>query len=194
LALSDGDDKLVKRAKKGDSRAFDLLVLKYQGRVAQLVSHYVNNAAEVEDVTQEAFIKAYRALPKFRGDSAFYTWLYRIAANAAKNHLVALGRRPTTDLALDDSESYEVPGRLKDNESPDEVIMGQQLEAVISQAIDALPLELKAALTLREFEGLSYDEIAEVLECPIGTVRSRIFRAREAIDQKVASQMRGELG
>ena len=194
MALSDGDDKLVKRAKKGDSRAFDLLVLKYQGRVAQLVSRYVSNAAEVEDVTQEAFIKAYRALPKFRGDSTFYTWLYRIAANAAKNHLVALSRRPTTDLALDDSESYEVPGRLKDNESPDEVIMGQQLEAVISQAIDALPLELKAALTLREFEGLSYDEIAEVLECPIGTVRSRIFRAREAIDQKVASQMRGELG
>ncbi len=194
MALSDGDDKLVKRAKKGDSRAFDLLVLKYQGRVAQLVSRYVNNAAEVEDVTQEAFIKAYRALPKFRGDSAFYTWLYRIAANAAKNHLVALSRRPTTDLALDDSESYEVPGRLKDNESPDEVIMGQQLEVVISQAIDALPLELKAALTLREFEGLSYDEIAEVLECPIGTVRSRIFRAREAIDQRVASQMQGELG
>ena len=194
MALSDGDDKLVKRAKKGDSRAFDLLVLKYQGRVAQLVSRYVSNAAEVEDVTQEAFIKAYRALPKFRGDSAFYTWLYRIAANAAKNHLVALSRRPTTDLALDDSESYEVPGRLKDNESPDEVIMGQQLEEVISQAIDALPLELKAALTLREFEGLSYDEIAEVLECPIGTVRSRIFRAREAIDQKVASQMQGELG
>ena len=194
MALSDGDDKLVKCAKKGDSRAFDFLVLKYQGRVAQLVSRYVNNAAEVEDVTQEAFIKAYRALPKFRGDSAFYTWLYRIAANAAKNHLVALGRRPTTDLALDDSESYEVPGRLKDNESPDEVIMGQQLEAVISQAIDALPLELKAALTLREFEGLSYDEIAEVLECPIGTVRSRIFRAREAIDQKVASQMQGGLG
>ena len=194
MALSDGDDKLVKRAKKGDSRAFDLLVLKYQGRVAQLVSRYVSNAAEVEDVTQEAFIKAYRALPKFRGDSAFYTCLYRIAANAAKNHLVALSRRPTTDLALDDSESYEVPGRLKDNESPDEVIMGQQLEAVISQAIDALPLELKAALTLREFEGLSYDEIAEVLECPIGTVRSRIFRAREAIDQKVASQMQGELG
>ncbi len=194
MALSDGDDKLVKRAKKGDSRAFDLLVLKYQGRVAQLVSRYVSNAAEVEDVTQEAFIKAYRALPKFRGDSAFYTWLYRIAANAAKNHLVALSRRPTTDLALDDSESYEVPGRLKDNESPDEVIMGQQLEAVISQAIEALPLELKAALTLREFEGLSYDEIAEVLECPIGTVRSRIFRAREAIDQKVASQIQGELG
>ena len=194
MALSDGDDKLVKRAKKGDSRAFDLLVLKYQGRVAQLVSRYVSNAAEVEDVTQEAFIKAYRALPKFRGDSAFYTWLYRIAANAAKNHLVALSRRPTTDLALDDSESYEVPGRLKDNESPDEVIMGQQLEAVISQAIEGLPLELKAALTLREFEGLSYDEIAEVLECPIGTVRSRIFRAREAIDQKVASQIQGELG
>ena len=191
LALSDGDDKLVKRAKKGDSRAFDLLVLKYQGRVAQLVSRYLNNAAEVEDVTQEAFIKAYRALPNFRGDSAFYTWLYRIAANAAKNHLVALGRRPTSDMALDDSEVFDVPGRLKDHESPDEVIMGQQLEMLISRTIEELPVELRAALTLREFEGLSYEEIADVLECPIGTVRSRIFRAREAIDVKVAQQLQG---
>lgn len=193
MALSDGDDKLVKRAKKGDSRAFDLLVLKYQGRVAQLVARYVKNTAEVEDVTQEAFIKAYRALPKFRGDSAFYTWLYRIAANAAKNYLVAQGRRPTADLALDDSESFDMPGRLRDNETPDEVIMGQQLEALISDTIQALPSELKAALTLREFEGLSYEEIAEVLECPIGTVRSRIFRAREAIDQKVAVQLQGDV-
>ena len=194
LALSDGDDKLVKRAKKGDSRAFDLLVLKYQGRVAQLVSRYLNNAAEVEDVTQEAFIKAYRALPNFRGDSAFYTWLYRIAANAAKNHLVALGRRPSSDMALDDSEAFDVPGRLKDHESPDEVIMGQQLEMLISRTIEELPVELRAALTLREFEGLSYEEIADVLECPIGTVRSRIFRAREAIDVKVAQQLQGNEG
>ena len=194
LALSDGDDKLVKRAKKGDSRAFDLLVLKYQGRVAQLVSRYLNNAAEVEDVTQEAFIKAYRALPNFRGDSAFYTWLYRIAANAAKNHLVALGRRPSSDMALDDSEVFDVSGRLKDNESPDEVIMGQQLEMLISRTIEELPVELRAALTLREFEGLSYEEIADVLECPIGTVRSRIFRAREAIDVKVAQQLQGNEG
>ena len=191
LALSDGDDKLVKRAKKGDSRAFDLLVLKYQGRVAQLVSRYLNNAAEVEDVTQEAFIKAYRALPNFRGESAFYTWLYRIAANAAKNYLVALGRRPTSDMALDDSEVFDVPGRLKDHGSPDEVIMGKQLEALISRTIEELPVELRAALTLREFEGLSYEEIADVLECPIGTVRSRIFRAREAIDVKVAQQLQG---
>ena len=194
MALSDGDDKLVKRAKKGDSRAFDLLVLKYQGRVAQLVSRYLNNAAEVEDVTQEAFIKAYRALPNFRGDSAFYTWLYRIAANAAKNHLVALGRRPTSDMALDDLEVVDVPGRLKDHESPDEVIMGQQLEMLISRTIEELPVELRAALTLREFEGLSYEGIADVLECPIGTVRSRIFRAREAIDVKVAQQLQGNEG
>ena len=194
MALSDGDDKLVKRAKKGDSRAFDLLVLKYQGRVAQLVYRYLNNAAEVEDVTQEAFIKAYRALPNFRGDSAFYTWLYRIAANAAKNHLVALGRRPTSDMALDDSEVFDVPGRLKDRESPDEVVMGQQLEAFISRSIEELPVDLRAALILRELEGLSYEEIAEVLECPIGTVRSRIFRAREAIDTKVAQQLQGNEG
>ena len=194
MALSDGDDKLVKRAKKGDSRAFDLLVLKYQGRVAQLVSRYLNNAAEVEDVTQEAFIKAYRALPNFRGDSAFYTWLYRIAANAAKNHLVALGRRPSSDMALDDSEVFDVLGRLKDHESPDEVIMGQELEMLISRTIEELPVELRAALTLRELEGLSYEEIADVLECPIGTVRSRIFRAREAIDVKVAQQLQGNEG
>lgn len=191
MALSDGDDKLVKRAKKGDSRAFDLLVLKYQGRVAQLVSRYVRNNAEVEDVTQEAFIKAYRALPSFRGDSAFYTWLYRIAANAAKNHLVAMGRRPSSDVALDGAETFEVPDRLTDAESPDEVIMAQELKDVIAKAIDALPAELRSALTLREFEGLSYEEIAEVIECPIGTVRSRIFRAREAIDQRVALQLQG---
>ena len=191
MALSDGDDKLVKRAKKGDSRAFDLLVLKYQGRVAQLVSRYVRNNAEVEDVTQEAFIKAYRAVPSFRGDSAFYTWLYRIAANAAKNHLVAMGRRPSSDVALDGAETFEITDRLTDAESPDEVIMAQELKDVIAKAIDALPAELRSALTLREFEGLSYEAIAEVIECPIGPVRSRIFRAREAIDQRVALQPQG---
>lgn len=192
MATSDGDQQLVERAQKGDTRAFDLLVLKYQGRVANLVSRYVSNAAEVEDVTQEAFIKAYRALPKFRGDSAFYTWLYRIAANAAKNHLVALGRRPSSDQVIDEAEQFDLPGRLKDHESPDAVLMGMELEQAVNSAIDSLPDELKAALTLREFEGLSYEEIAEILSCPIGTVRSRIFRAREAVDQRVEEQLGGE--
>lgn len=192
MATSDGDQQLVERAQKGDTRAFDLLVLKYQGRVANLVSRYVSNAAEVEDVTQEAFIKAYRALPKFRGDSAFYTWLYRIAANAAKNHLVALGRRPSSDQVIDEAEQFDLPGKLKDHESPDAVLMGIELEQAVNSAIDGLPDELKAALTLREFEGLSYEEIAEILSCPIGTVRSRIFRAREAVDQRVEEQLGGE--
>tara|TARA_E500000178_G_C17022461_1_gene756283 strand:- start:726 stop:1313 length:588 start_codon:yes stop_codon:yes gene_type:complete len=192
VATSDGDQQLVERAQKGDTRAFDLLVLKYQGRVANLVSRYVSNSAEVEDVTQEAFIKAYRALPKFRGDSAFYTWLYRIAANAAKNYLVALGRRPSSDQVIDEGEYFDLPGRLKDHESPDAVLMGMELEQAVSSAIDSLPDELRAALTLREFEGLSYEEIAEILGCPIGTVRSRIFRAREAIDQRVEKQLGGE--
>ena len=192
MATSDGDQQLVERAQKGDTRAFDLLVLKYQGRVANLVSRYVSNAAEAEDVTQEAFIKAYRALPKFRGDSAFYTWLYRIAANAAKNHLVALGRRPSSDQVIDEAEQFDLPGKLKDHESPDAVLMGMELEQAVNSAIDSLPDELKAALTLREFEGLSYEEIAEILSCPIGTVRSRIFRAREAVDQRVEEQLGGE--
>jgi len=192
VATSDGDQQLVQRAQKGDTRAFDLLVLKYQGRVANLVSRYVSNAAEVEDVTQEALIKAYRALPKFRGDSAFYTWLYRIAANAAKNHLVALGRRPSSDQVIDEAEQFDLPGKLKDHESPDAVLMGMELEQAVNSAIDSLPDELKAALTLREFEGLSYEEIAEILSCPIGTVRSRIFRAREAVDQRVEEQLGGE--
>ena len=192
MATSDGDQQLVERAQKGDTRAFDLLVLKYQGRVANLVSRYVSNAAEVEDVTQEAFIKAYRALPKFRGDSAFYTWLYRIAANAAKNHLVALARRPSSDQVIDEAEQFDLPGKLKDHESPDAVLMGMELEQAVNSAIDGLPDELKAALTLREFEGLSYEEIAEILSCPIGTVRSRIFRAREAVDQRVEEQLGGE--
>lgn len=191
MATSDGDQQLVERAQKGDTRAFDLLVLKYQGRVANLVARYLNNSAEIEDVTQEAFIKAFRALPKFRGDSAFYTWLYRIAANAAKNHLVAVGRRPSSDRDIDDTESFDLPSKLRDHESPDEILMGAELEQTITAAIEDLPDELKAALTLREFEGLSYDEIAEILSCPIGTVRSRIFRAREAIDERVERQLGG---
>ena len=191
MATSDGDQQLVERAQKGDTRAFDLLVLKYQGRVANLVARYLNNSAEIEDVTQEAFIKAFRALPKFRGDSAFYTWLYRIAANAAKNHLVAVGRRPSSDRDIDDTESFDLPSKLRDHESPDEILMGGELEQTITAAIEDLPDELRAALTLREFEGLSYDEIAEILSCPIGTVRSRIFRAREAIDERVERQLGG---
>ena len=187
LALSDGDDKLVKRAKKGDSRAFDLLVLKYQGRVAQLVSRYLNNAAEVEDVTQEAFIKAYRALPNFRGDSAFYTWLYRIAVNTAKNHLFSKGKRPITLSELsknEDSESYDVIDAVS-NESPEGNLAGLQIAEAVNNAVSKLPEELSTAVILREMDGLSYEEIADVMNCPIGTVRSRIFRAREAIAQEL---------
>ncbi|EED34125.1 RNA polymerase sigma factor RpoE [Luminiphilus syltensis NOR5-1B] len=187
------DQQLVERAQRGDTRAFDLLVLKYQGRIAALISRFVGNPSEIEDVTQEAFIKAFRALPKFRGDSAFYTWLYRIAANAAKNHLVAKGRRPSSDADIEDAEFYEDGGALHDTENPENSLFGDELAKVVSDALNSLPAELKRALTLREFEGLSYEEIAEVMDCPVGTVRSRIFRARDAIDSKVRVQMSGEL-
>lgn len=186
------DQQLVKRAQKGDTRAFDLLVLKYQGRIAALVSRYVSDSAEVEDVTQEAFIKAFRALPKFRGDSAFYTWLYRIASNAAKNYLVAKGRRPTADADVDDAEYFDEGDALRDAESPESQLMGDELAQVVHDALERLPDELRTALTLREFEGLSYEEIAEVMECPVGTVRSRIFRARDAVDARVKAQLAGE--
>ena len=185
------DQQLVERAQRGDTLAFDLLVLKYQGRIAALVSRFVNNPSEIEDVTQEAFIKAFRALPKFRGDSAFYTWLYRIAANAAKNYLVAKGRRPSSDADIDDAEFYEDGGALRDTENPENSLFGHELAKVVSETLDSLPVELKRALSLREFEGLSYEEIAEVMDCPVGTVRSRIFRARDAIDVKVRAQMSG---
>jgi len=194
LTPSDSDQQLVQRAQRGDLRAFDLLVLKYQGRIAALISRYVSDAGEVEDVTQEAFIKAYRALGKFRGDSAFYTWLYRIAANAAKNHLVAKGRRPGADATIEDAEGFDEGGMLSESASPEALAMGGELAAVVESALNALPDELKAALMLREFDGLSYDDIADVLGCPVGTVRSRIFRAREAIDQRVKEQMSGGLG
>jgi len=194
LTASDTDQQLVQRAQRGDLRAFDLLVLKYQGRIAALISRYVSDAGEVEDVTQEAFIKAYRALGKFRGDSAFYTWLYRIAANAAKNHLVAKGRRPGADATIEDAEGFDEGGLLSEIASPEALAMGSELAEVVESALNALPDELKAALMLREFDGLSYDDIADVLGCPVGTVRSRIFRAREAIDQRVKEQISGGSG
>jgi|TARA_B100000073_G_scaffold141493_1_gene116447 RNA polymerase sigma-70 factor (ECF subfamily) len=194
LTASDTDQQLVQRAQRGDLRAFDLLVLKYQGRIAALVSRYVSDAGEVEDVTQEAFIKAYRALGKFRGDSAFYTWLYRIAANAAKNHLVAKGRRPGADATIEDAEGFDEGGMLSESASPEALAMGGELAEVVESALNALPDELKAALMLREFDGLSYDDIADVLGCPVGTVRSRIFRAREAVDQRVKEQISGGSG
>jgi RNA polymerase sigma-70 factor (ECF subfamily) len=194
LTASDTDQQLVQRAQRGDLRAFDLLVLKYQGRIAAMVSRYVSDAGEVEDVTQEAFIKAYRALGKFRGDSAFYTWLYRIAANAAKNHLVAKGRRPGADATIEDAEGFDEGGLLSESASPEALAMGGELADVVESALNALPDELKAALMLREFDGLSYDDIADVLGCPVGTVRSRIFRAREAIDQRVKEQISGGSG
>lgn len=194
MTASDTDQQLVQRAQRGDPRAFDLLVLKYQGRIGALVSRYINDPGEVEDVTQEAFIKAYRALDKFRGDSAFYTWLYRIASNAAKNHLVAKGRRPGADATIEDAEGFEQADLIFESSTPEAVLMSEELAQVVTEAMDALPEELRAALTLREFEGLSYDDIAAVLECPVGTVRSRIFRAREAIDDRVREQMSEELG
>ena len=194
MTASDTDQQLVQRAQRGDLRAFDLLVLKYQGRIGALVSRYIADAGEVEDVTQEAFIKAYRALSKFRGDSAFYTWLYRIAANAAKNHLVAKGRRPGADATIEDAEVFDDGGLVSETTSPEAMAMGDELAAVVEQALQSLPEELRAALTLRELEGLSYDDIAEVLGCPVGTVRSRIFRAREAIDEQVRQQISGDSG
>ncbi len=181
------DPQLVKRVQRGDKRAFDLLVIKYQTRVAALISRYVHDSHEVMDVTQEAFIKAYRALANFRGDSAFYTWLYRIAINTAKNYLVARNRRPPgSDVELEDAEYFESSHGLKDIESPERLLYRDELEKTIYQAIQDLPEDLRVALTLREFDGLSYEEIAEVMDCPVGTVRSRIFRAREAVDGRIA--------
>lgn len=180
------DDQLIERVKRGDKSAYDVLVLKYQHKIVGLVSRYIRDQDEVLDVVQEAFIKAYRALPKFRGDSAFYTWLYRIAINTAKNYLVSRARRPpTTDIDISDGEFQEHSAVLKDIDTPEENIAMAELRTVVYKAIDDLPEELKVAVTLREFEGLSYDDIAKVMECPVGTVRSRIFRAREAIEKKI---------
>jgi len=177
------DQQLVERAQRGDKRAFELLVMKYQRKLGRLLSRMVRDPGEVEDVTQEAFIKAYRALPNFRGESAFYTWLYRIAINTAKNYLVALGRRAptTTEFDNEDAESFDDAEALRDTATPENELMGREVAAAVNKAVDSLPEDLRAAITLREIEGLSYEEIAGVMNCPIGTVRSRIFRAREAI-------------
>ena len=180
------DQQLVERVQRGDKKAYDLLVLKYQHKIVGLVSRYLRDQDEVLDVTQEAFIKAYRALPRFRGDSAFYTWLYRIAVNTAKNYLVARSRRPPAyDVDAADADYFEGGDKLRDIDSPENILYRDELEAVVDQAIRDLPEDLRTAVTLREFEGLSYEEIAEVMDCPVGTVRSRIFRAREAIEEKI---------
>jgi RNA polymerase sigma-70 factor (ECF subfamily) len=181
------DQELVERVKRGDKKAFDLLVLKYQHKIVKLVSRYIYDQDEVLDVAQDAFIKAYRALPRFRGDSAFYTWLYRIAINTAKNYLVSQGRRPPeSDIDAEEAEQYEVGASLRDIGSPERVALKDEIESVVYKAIDNLPEDLRTAITLREMEGLSYEEIATAMDCPVGTVRSRIFRAREAIDKKLA--------
>jgi len=180
------DQELVERAQRGDKKAFDLLVLKYQLRVSKLVSRFLRNQSDVPDVVQDAFIKAYRAIPNFRGDSAFYTWLYRIAINTAKNHLVAQSRKsPANSIDAQEAEDYGASEWLKEYASPEREALASELEATIYQAMGELPSDLREAITLREIEGLSYEEIAAVMDCPIGTVRSRIFRAREAIDSKL---------
>jgi RNA polymerase sigma-70 factor (ECF subfamily) len=178
------DKALVERVQGGDKRAFDLLVRKYQHKVVGLVSRYVKNHAECEDIAQEAFIRAWRAIGSFRGDSAFYTWLYTIAVNTAKNHLVALGRRPPAD-DIDADEAVFLAGaeRMQDSATPEHELLRQEIERSVFSTVQALPEELRAAITLREVDGLSYEEIAAAMACPIGTVRSRIFRAREAIDE-----------
>mgnify|MGYP001826684420 FL=1 len=180
------DKVLVEKVKKGDKKAFDLLVLKYQQKVANIISRYIHDHSEVFDVSQETFIKAYRALPKFRGDSAFYTWLYRIATNTAKNHLAAKGRRPPMDdVEAVTAEQMETGMRLKEHATPENLAMEAEVAKTIRQAVDDLPEDLRVAITLREIDGMSYEEIAEAMDCPIGTVRSRIFRARDAIDKKL---------
>jgi RNA polymerase sigma-70 factor (ECF subfamily) len=180
------DEDLVLRVQRGDKSAFDFLVIKYQHRIIQLVNRYVKDPSEAQDVAQEAFIKAYRALGNFRGDSAFYTWLYRIAINTAKNYLVSRSRR-NSDYQVDiqDAEVFENAPQLQGMETPERHLLNQEIVDTIQEAIDKLPEDMRTAIMLREFEGMSYEEIAETMECPVGTVRSRIFRAREAIDNKL---------
>jgi RNA polymerase sigma-70 factor (ECF subfamily) len=182
------DQQLVLRVQKGDKRAFDLLVLKYQYKLQAIVGRFIRDTDEVADVTQEAFIKAYKALPRFRGDSQFYTWLFRIAINTAKNYLVSKSRRPAnTDIDVEDAEQFSNNEKLIDDASPESSMMTDELAAIIKSALSSLPEDLRTALTLREFEGMSYEDIAAVMNCPVGTVRSRIFRAREFLDERVLS-------
>ena len=181
------DRQLVARAQRGDKQAFELLVEKYQRKLARLLSRFIRDPAEVEDVTQEAFIKAYRALPAFRGDSAFYTWLYRIGINTAKNYLMAMGRRaPTsTEVEADEAEGFEEGEQLRDINTPESVLLSKEIAQTVNSTIESLPEELRRAIQMREIEGLSYEDIAQAMNCPIGTVRSRIFRAREAIAEQL---------
>jgi RNA polymerase sigma-70 factor (ECF subfamily) len=192
---NDTDKELVRRVQKGDLRAFDLLFSRYQYKIVNLVSRFLRDPEDVQDVVQEAFIKAYRALPRFRGESAFYTWLYRIAINTAKNHLVARSRRPPgVDVEVEDAEHFESADALRENADPESALSRDELEAEIHAAIADLPEDLRSAVTLREFDGLSYEQIAEIMDCPVGTVRSRIFRAREAIDKRIAPIVGGMRG
>ncbi|MGE0113624.1 MAG: RNA polymerase sigma factor RpoE [Steroidobacteraceae bacterium] len=186
MNVEDNDAKLVEMVQRGDRAAFDVLVRKYQHKVIKLVTRYVRDPVEAEDIAQEAFIKAYRALPTFRGESAFYTWLYRIAANTAKNVLVSSRRRLVDyNLDLQDPDDYAAQVLLKDSDTPEGLLLTEEIRKTVTEAMQHLPDDLREAITLRELEGLSYEEIAEVMECPVGTVRSRIFRAREAIDKKL---------
>ena len=180
------DHQLVLRVQKGDKRAFDLLVLKYQYKLQAIVGRFIRDADEVADVTQEAFIKAYKAMPKFRGESKFYTWLYRIAINTAKNHLVSKSRRPAnTDIDIEDAQQFPNNEKLIDEASPENMLVKDEISAMIKNSLRALPEDLRTALTLREFEGMSYEDIAVAMDCPVGTVRSRIFRAREFLDERI---------
>jgi RNA polymerase sigma-70 factor (ECF subfamily) len=185
------DIQLVKRVQKGDKGAFDLLVLKYQHKIVNLVMRYVRDPEVALDITQESFIKAYRALPRFRGDSAFYTWIYRIAVNTAKNHLAAQRRRPTDiELDLQDPEQYDLHAKLKETDTPEGVSISNEVQEILERAIAALPEDLRMAIILRELDGMSYEEIAQTMDCPVGTVRSRIFRARDAIGKKLGVVIR----
>lgn len=186
MGENDLDQVLVERVQKGDKHAFDLLVTKYQHKIASVISRYIHDWSECQDVAQETFIRAYRAMGNFRGDSQFYTWLYKIAINTAKNYLVALGRRPPQgDIDAVDAVQYDGGSRLRDTDTPEHELMRQEIERTVTATVEELPDELRTAITLREVDGLSYEEIAEAMDCPIGTVRSRIFRARDAIDQKI---------
>ena len=188
MAAETTDAQLVRRVQKGDKGAFDLLVLKYQHKIVNLVMRYVRDPDQALDIAQEAFLKAYRALPRFRGDAAFYTWMYRIAVNTAKNYLAAQRRRPMDiELDLQDPDQFDLHAKLKDTDTPEAVTLSHELQETVEKAIAALPDDLRTAIVLRELDGMSYEEIAETMECPVGTVRSRIFRARDAISKKIGA-------
>jgi RNA polymerase sigma-70 factor (ECF subfamily) len=191
----EADQLLVERVQAGDLRAFDLLVRRYQSRITAVISRFVKDWSECQDVAQESFIRAYRAIGNFRGDSQFYTWLYKIAVNTAKNHLVAQKRRPPgDDVQVEDAEHFDVGFQMKDTATPERELMRQEIERTVLATVEALPEELRTAITLREIDGLSYEEIAQKMDCPIGTVRSRIFRAREAIDEQLRPLLHDDEG